>query len=213
MAINRLTGADGELYAYSFGSTITTGSPTAGSEYKIVLKTGDTVFGAGYKTGDLYVATGAETLSTTNSVALATPTLLSEITSFKFDFSKDAIEVTTLADLVKVYRAGKADVTGTIEGITFVDALANGTSLANQFVRIVSIGSTGTQTFYDIDGSSFYVKCFLQKDDTSGESQVWLAAQVTLLGYGFGAAEGDAQSWSSDVRMLSDPILFVKAIA
>lgn len=211
--ISRLVGSDGELWAYTFGTPLVTGTATAGAEYKIVKKDGDTVFPAGYKVNDLFVAVGTETFSATNSAALATPALVGEITSFKFDFSKDAIEVTTLADINKMYRAGKGDVTGTIEGITFVESLANGTSIANQFVRIVSIGSTGTQTLYDLDGSSLWVKCFLQKDDTSGESQVWFAAQVTLLGYSFGAAISDAQSWSSDVRLMSDPLVFVKAIA
>jgi hypothetical protein len=214
MAISRLIGSDGELWAYTFGTPLVTGAATEGAEYKIVKIDGTTVFPAGYKVGDLWVAPSTPpTFSATNSAALATPALVGEITSFKFDFSKDAVEVTTLADSTKQYRAGKSDVTGTIEGITFVDALANGTSLANQFVRIVSISSTGTQTFYDLGSSSLWVKCFLQKEDSSGESQIWFAAQVSLLGYSFGAASGDAQSWSSDTRLLSDPLIFVKAIA
>lgn len=213
--ISRLVGSDGELWAYTFGTPLVTGSATAGAEYKIVKLDGTTVFPDGYKVGDLWVAptTTPPTFSATNSAALATPKLVGEITSFKFTFSKDAIEVTTLADLVKVYRAGKSDVTGTIEGITFVDSLADGSSIANRFIRIVNIGSTGDTTLNAIDNSDLFVKCYLQKDDTAGETQVWMSAQVELLGYDFGAATSDAQSWSSDTRMLTSPIIFTKVIA
>ena len=215
MSLNRLVGSDGELWGYTFGTPLITGSATAGAEYKIVKLDGTTVFPAGYKVGDLWTCpkTTPPTFSATNSAALATAKLVGEITSFKFTFSKDAVEVTTLADLVKVYRAGKSDVTGTIEGITFVDALADGSSLANRFIRIVNIGSTGDTTLNTVDTSDLFVKCYLQKDDSDGETQIWLAAQVELLGYDFGAATSDAQSWSSDTRMLTSPLIFTKVIA
>ena len=213
MSINRLLGADGELWSYTFGTPLVTGAATAGAEYKIVKLDGTSVFPAGYKVGDLWVCpkTTPPTFSATNSAALATPKLVAEITSFKFTFSKDAIEVTTLADLTKIYRSGKSDVTGTIEGITFIDSLADGTAIANRFLRIVNIGADGNTTLNSIDGSDFFIKCFLQKDDSDGETQVWLSAQVELLGYDLGAATSDAQSWSSDTRMLTSPIIFTKA--
>lgn len=208
--INRLLGVDGELWSYTFATPLITGTATKGAEYKIVKLDGTTVFPAGHAVGDLFVAAGTETFSATNSAALATPKLVGEITSFKFTFSKDAIEVTTLADLTKVYRAGKSDVTGTIEGITFVDSLADGTAIANRFMRIVNVGPTGATTLNSIDGSDLFVKCFLQKDDSDGETQVWMSAQVELLGYDLGASTSDAQSWSSDTRMLTSPIVFTK---
>ena len=213
MAIERLTGADGELWGYTFGTPLVTGTATAGTEYKIVRLDGTTVFPDGFRVGDLYTATGTETFSATNSAALATAALIGDITSFKFTFSKDAIDVTVLADEQKHYRAGKSDVTGTIEGITFVDKLADGSAIANRFLRIVNIGSTGTLAMNKVDNSDLFIKGFLQKDDTSGETQVWVCAQVELLGYDFGAATSDAQSWSSDARLLTDMLLYTKAIA
>ena len=212
MSLNRLVGSDGELWAYTFAATPAV-TAVAGSEYKITgIDAVASTLGTGYKIGDLWVCPKTPpTLGTGDKIVLATPKLVGEITSFKFTFSKDAIEVTTLADLVKVYRAGKSDVTGTIEGITFVDSLADGSSIANRFIRIANIASDGSVTLNQLDGSDLFVKCFLQKDDSDGETQIWLAAQVELLGYDFGAATSDAQSWSSDTRMLTSPIIFTKA--
>lgn len=211
--IQRLCGSDGELWGYTFGTPLVTGTAVAGAEYKIVKMDGTTVFPDGFKVGDLYTATGTETFSATNSAALATAALIGDITSFKFTFSKDAIDVTVLADANKHYRAGKSDVTGTIEGITFVDKLADGSAIANRFLRIVNIGSTGTVTMNKVDNSDLFIKGYLQKDSTSGETQVWISAQIELLGYDFGAATSDAQSWSSDARLLTDMLLYTKAIA
>ena len=210
MAISRLIGSDGELWAYTFAAPLVTGTATKGAEYKIVKMDGATVFPDGYKIGDLYTAAGTETFSATNSAALATAAIIGDITSFKFTFSKDAVEVTVLADAQKHYRAAKSDVTGTIEGITFVDKLADGSAVANRFLRIANIAANGSITLNKVDNSDLFIKGFLQKDDADGETQVWVSAQVELLGYDFGAATSDAQAWSSDARLLTDMLLYTK---
>lgn len=100
-----------------------------------------------------------------------------------------------------------------MEGITFVDKLADASAIANRFLRIANISSAGDVTLNQVDNADLFIKGFLQKDNSSGETQVWVSAQVELLGYDFGAAASDAQAWSSDVRLLTDMLLYTKAIA
>ena len=165
MAIQRLVGSDALLTTLSFGPTLTSGTATKGALYKIIAKNGDTVFPVGFAIGQFWIGDGAATFSATNSAQLATAATVAEVSSFSFDISADEIEVTVLADDQKKYRIGKKDVSGSIEGITFVDSLADGSSLANRFFPIVNYnGTTGASTRHDVETSDLYIKAYLQKD-------------------------------------------------
>lgn len=212
MAKDRLVGSDATLEKATFGSPLTSGTATLGAWYKIVLKTGDTVFPAGYVAGDLWQGDGVATFSATNSASLATFTTVMDCSSFSFELAADAIEVTVLADDVKKYRKGKTDMTGTIEGITFVSEIRKAGSILNRFLRVVTGDTAGNDTpvLNQVDGSDFYIRGLLQDDDAIGESLVFVVGQVELYGYNLGAAAGDAQTWSSEARFIgADPIVYV----
>jgi hypothetical protein len=211
MGINRLIGADATLEKAAFGSTLTSGTATKGTWYKIVLKTGDTVFPAGYLAGDLIQGDGAMTFSATNSAQPVTFTTMEDCSSWSVEFTKDEIEVTVLSDKVKKYRAGKADASGSIEGINFVSELKKAGGVANKFLRVVKgdklVNSASSMSA--VDNSEFYFRGLLQDYDALGETVVFLFGKIELYGWTAGAAVGDAQSWTSNFRFIdNDPILY-----
>lgn len=213
MAIERLVGSDALLTTMSFGTPLETGTATKGSLYKIVAKSGDTVFPAGFDAGDFWVGDGTATFSTTNSASLVTASTVAEVSSFSFDISADEIEVTVLQDDQKKYRVGKKDISGSIEGITFVTSLANGSSLANRFFKIVNFDDKYDGKVNDVNTGDLYVKAYLQKDNSEGETLVYLLAQVQLTSYNLGASVADAQSFTANVRLIGrDAIIMTEAV-
>lgn len=210
---DRLIGADSSIEKATFGAALVTGSPAEASWYKIVARTADvTVFPAGYVVGDLIQGksiTGPFTAG--ESAALATFTVVQDATSWKWDFSKAEVDVTTLVDDVSKYRSGKADATGSLEGITFISEARKAGSLANRFVRIVNGDTAGNSAavLSAIDKSDYFFRGVLQDDTTTGETLTFLFGQIELYGTSFGGAIGDAQSWTSNMRWIgADPILY-----
>ena len=209
---DRLIGSDASLYKVGFGSTLNPGTMTSGSWYKIVSISGTGTFPAGYVVGDLFLGKG-QTLNAGNTAQLATPTLLTDITSFSIEFSRDETEVTTLADDIKKYRPGKTDLSGTVEGINFISEMNKDGAIVNRFMRVVSATANNTATLRTVDESALYGMFYIQDDAvTAGETHAFMFAQIELYGYNLGASVGDAQNWSSGMRVIgADPILYFKA--
>lgn len=211
MAVDRLVGADASLKKATFGSALTSGTAAAGSWYKILKIDGTSVFPEGYVVGDLWQGDGVKTFSATNSAALATFTIVADASSFSFDLSADEIEVTVLADDVKKYRKGKTDMSGSIEGITFVSEIKKAGSVLNRFLRVVTGDSVANAAavMHEVDGSDYFIQALLQDYDAIGETVVFLFGQVELLSYNLGAAVGDAQNYTANVRFIgADPIVY-----
>lgn len=170
------------------------------------------IFPIGYSAGDLWLGEGS-TFTATDSAKLTTFTEIADITSFTLEYSADEIEVTVLADEVKKYRRGKTDMSGTVEGINIISEMNKAGSFINRFMKIVSATAGNVATLNEIDGSALYCQFYIQKDSlTVGETHAFLFAQVDLYGTSLGASVADAQSWSSNVRIIgNDPILYFKA--
>jgi hypothetical protein len=213
--LDKLVGSDASLAKASFAAPLTTGTAVAGAWYKIAIKTGDTVFPAGYVVGDLWQGDGTVTFSATNSGALATFTTVADCSSFDMQFSADEIEVTVLVDGVKKYRKGKTDLSGTVRGINMVSEMKKAGSLLNRFLRVVTGDklSIADSVMNTVAGDSYYIKAMLQDDDvTTGEDAVFLFGEVELFGYSLGADMGSAQEWESGMRFIgADPIVYVIA--
>ncbi len=206
--IDRLTGADGSLYIAQFGTTLTSGTAASGMAYKIVSISGTGTFPAGYQVGDVWYGDGIKTFSATNSAAPATFTLVMDCSSFELNFAADEIAVTVLADNVKKYRRGKIDMSGSISGINFISEMRKVGSFVNKFIRTVNITSGVINA---LDTSPIYGKFYLQDDTSSGQTEVFLLAQIELYGYRLGAAIADVQSYTSNIRVIgNDPILYFK---
>lgn len=214
-AKERLTGSDASLYKMEFlAPAVATGVMTSGSWYKIASISGIASFPAGYTVGDLFLGNGAATpLNAGNTAFLATSTVVADASSFEMSFSRDEIEVTVLTDDVKKYRAGKADLSGTINGINFISEMKKPGSIANRFFKTVSATAANASTLSLVDGSALYGQFFIQDDTvTAGETHAFLFGQIELFGYNLGAAVSDAQSWSSGMRFSgNDPIMYFKA--
>jgi hypothetical protein len=210
-AKERLVGSDASLYKMTFGPNQNSGTMTSGQWYKIATISGTTVFPAGYTVGDLFLGNGG-TMSAGNSAALATSTVVADCSGFEMAFSRDEIEVTVLTDDVKKYRAGKSDLSGTVNGINFISEMKKPGSVANRFFKTVSATAGNVSTLSQVDGSALYGQFFIQDDTTtSGETHAFLFGQIELFGYNLGAAISDAQSWSSGLRFSgNDPIMYFK---
>lgn len=215
MAIERLVGSDALLQKVTFGTLLETGSPAAKTWYKIEVKTGDTVFPAGFGVGDFIqgeMCEASATFSATNSVKEATFDTVLDARSFTVELSKDEIDVTVLADGNKKYRAGKQDFSGTVEGITILSEAKKANSIMNRFFRTVTGTNnqgTGTTVLNPLSTGDYYIRGLLQKDDTVGETEVFFFAQIELFGYSLGASMDGAQEWSSGLRLVgADPLIY-----
>jgi hypothetical protein len=198
--------------------TITTGALTEGN---IIITLNDvafnkelrsSIFPIGYLVGDLWLGEGS-TFTATDSAKLTTFTEVADVTSFSLEYSADEIEVTVLADEVKKYRRGKTDMSGTVEGINIISEMEKVGSFINRFMRTVNATAGNVSTLNEIDGDPLFCQFYVQKDVTTPtETQAFLFAQVDLYGTSLGASVADAQSWSSNVRIIgNDPILYFKA--
>jgi hypothetical protein len=213
MAVDRLVGSDASFFKASVAATATTsGNMIAGSFYKIATISGTTVFPTGYAVGDIFLGDAAKALSASNSAYLLTPSQAMDVNSFKVDFAADEIEVTVLADGNKKYRKGKNDVSGTVEGINFISEMSKAGSFLNRFLRIASATSANVvSTLNNVAASDIFGVFYLNDDTTTGEIQTFMVAQIEFYGYSLGAAIGDAQSWSSGIRLIgNDPIVYFK---
>lgn len=214
---DRLVGADASFFKATVASTATTsGNMVAGSFYKIATVSGTTVFPSGYAAGDIFLGDSAKTLSSTNSAYLLTSAEAFDVNSFNIEYSADEIEVTTLSDQIKKYRKGKSDMSGTVEGINFISEMSKVGSFLNRFMRTASATATNVvATLNPVVSSDIFGVFYLQDDGTTtGETQAFMVAQVEFYGYSLGAAVGDAQSFSSGIRLIgNDPIVYFKANA
>ena len=208
----RLIGADATLEKGTLGTLKTTGAPTKGAWYIIKAIDGTSVFPSGYKVGDIWQGDATKTFSATNSAYPITFTLAEDVSSWEVTFSKDAIEVTVLADSVKKYRAGRADASGTMSGINFVNQINQAGGVANKFVRVVNGDTAGNTVaaLTPVDGTPYYFRGLLQDDkDTTGEIYTFLFGKIEVEGWKAGGAVGDAQTWDSSFHFVdSDPILY-----
>jgi len=208
-----LVGADASFFKATCAATATvSGTMTAGAYYKIATISGTTVFPTGYAVGDIFLGDAAKSLSASNSAYLLTSTAALDVSSFSIEFSADEIEVTTLSDNVKKYRKGKSDMSGTVEGINFISEMSQAGSFLNRFVRTASATSANVVAALNaVATGDLYGVFYLQDDTSTGEVSTFMIAQTEFMGYTLGAAVGDAQSWSSPIRIIgNDPIVYFK---
>jgi hypothetical protein len=214
MAIDRLVGADASLYKGAAGSPLSgSGTLASGIWYKVSTISGSTPYQTNYGVGDFIYGNGVLTVTAAYVLTPYTFTEVTDCNSFDFAFSSDEVEVTTLSDSIKKYRKGKTDLSGTVRGINTISEMKKAGSFLNKFLRMVTITTAGTSTFFAKDNNDLFIQGYLQDDGSSGETQAILFGQVEMLGYNLGAAIGDAQSWESSIRFIgADPVVYFKAM-
>mgnify|MGYP005797461811 FL=1 len=119
----RLVGKDGEVYAATKGTLIEGNGSTALTDgYYIVAAVASTssALPAGLQAGYVFKGSAEITPAEGDNVIPLTLTRKCDITSFSVEYSADEIDVTTLCDTQRSYRAGFTDATGTLEGVTTI---------------------------------------------------------------------------------------------
>ena len=178
--------------------------------FKIVAKaqTGS-IFNVKMKVGDFYCSPyGNEVLADGDKLVYYEEKVMADAKSLSLSFTSSEIDVTTLYDTVKKYRAGKGDATGSISFQVMISEMKKG-SIYNKFLRIINIATNGKQSVSDIESKPIFIKGVLQKQG-AGETQVFLLAQIELFGLTLGASMEAAQEYTSNIRLIgADPVLFV----
>ena len=201
MAEKRLVGSDGALFVGAFGPDLTSGEVLVVNKFYKVEKLDDTssVFPLGIEVGYLFRAFDADTLATDDICKEFEGIPMCDIQSWSMDFSKAEIDVSTLCDQEKVYRASKYDdVSGNMEGIMISGVTDQANALMNHFVTIAT--EDGTYSISPKSGQSIYAQ--LMTDDTSdvGEFLSFYFLPVVLTGFSASAGGDDAQTFSSPFR-------------
>lgn len=224
-----LVGSDGKLVTVALGTELVgdgisdlddlVGGGTGSGEgwYVITALAAASALPAGLAVNDLFWDDGTLVPATDDKVKFMTETEQSDVTSFKITIDRSEIDVTPLGFDYKVYRGGKRDMSGSLEGITTIGKTDAAGWVLNNFIKTIEQAAAGTVIVREVDESAIYLKGIIQKDASSGEKEAFIWCKILLLGTELGAAGEDAQSWSSNFRIAPDadvtPTLYIREIA
>jgi len=213
----RLTGDDGFSKKVAFGAEIIGNAATAlpVGTYLIIAVAASSAFpanttGIDAAAGDILVVSTGDSITPAvgDNVVTLTLTDVCDVSSWQMEFSKDEIETTVLCDAIKTYRAGKADMAGTINGIFVTgttDAITGG---LRQFIDLVRQDGDTSYDRYEktqsVDMGFFYVN-----NEASLCDKMWIAAPYQEYGRSLGGEIGSAQSFSSSFRFA--PLTYTSA--
>ena len=198
----RLVGKDGEVYAATKGTLIEGNGSTALTDgYYIVAAVASTssALPAGLQAGYVFKGSAEITPAEGDNVIPLTLARKCDITSFSVEYSADEIDVTTLCDTQRSYRAGFTDATGTLEGVTTIGLSEY---LMEKFIPIIE--QTGeTVEVTEINGDALIIRLVLNKQ-TAGGTVMSYFAPIALTSYNIGASVDDAQTYTANFRNTPD---------
>lgn len=198
----RLVGKDGEVYAATKGTLIEgNGSTALTDSYYIVAAIASTssALPTGLQTGYVFKGSAEITPAEGDNVIPLTLARKCDITSFSVEYSADEIDVTTLCDTQRSYRAGFTDATGTLEGVTTIGLSEY---LMEKFIPIIE--QTGeTVEVTEINGDALIVRLVLNKQSAGGTVMSYFAP-IALTSYNIGASVDDAQTYTANFRNTPD---------
>ena len=198
----RLVGKDGEVYAATKGMLVEGNGSTALTDgYYIVAAVAATssALPAGLQAGYVFKGSAEITPAEGDNVIPLTLTRKCDITNFSVEYSADEIDVTTLCDTQRSYRAGFTDATGTLEGITTINVSEY---LMSKFIPIVT--QTGeTVEVTEIDGETLIMRLVLNKQSVGGDVMSYFAP-IAVTSYNIGATVDDAQTYTANFRNTPD---------
>ena len=198
----RLVGKDGEVYAATKGTLVEGNGSTALTDgYYIVAAVASTssALPTGLQAGYVFKGSAEITPAAGDNVIPLTLTKKCDITNFSVEYSADEIDVTTLCDTERSYRAGFTDATGSLEGVTTINVSEY---LMSKFIPIVT-QTNDTVTVTEIDGNSLIMRLVLNKQ-TAGGDVVSYFAPVAITSYNIGATVDDAQTYTANFRNTPD---------
>ena len=198
----RLVGKDGEVYAATKGTLVEGNGSTALTDgYYIVAAVASTssALPAGLQAGYVFKGSAEITPAEGDNVIPLTLARKCDITSFSVEYSADEIDVTTLCDTQRSYRAGFTDATGTLEGVTTIGLSEY---LMEKFIPIIE--QTGeTVEVTEINGDALIVRLVLNKQSAGGTIMSYFAP-IALTSYNIGASVDDAQTYTANFRNTPD---------
>ena len=198
----RLVGKDGEVYAATKGTLIEGNGSTALTDgYYIVAAVAATssALPAGLQAGYVFKGSAEITPAEGDNVIPLTLARKCDITSFSVEYSADEIDVTTLCDTQRSYRAGFTDATGTLEGVTTIGLSEY---LMEKFIPIIE--QTGeTVEVTEINGDALIIRLVLNKQSAGGTVMSYFAP-IALTSYNIGASVDDAQTYTANFRNTPD---------
>lgn len=206
MATKRLIGKDGKIYTLTKGTEITTGTLAEGYYVVTAIKSTGSGLPTGIEVGyPIYTtATSGQviTLATGDKVKKLTLVSQCDLKSGTLEFTNEEVDVTTLCDNTKVYRAGYSEAKGTLEGVTTIGLSE---VFINKFIDTVTQAADGASTVIsEVNGDPLFLMLEVNNESTAGESTAAYFAPVTMLSYNAGAQVDGDQAFTSDFRITTD---------
>lgn len=205
----KLVGDDGFLQLATFGTEIPGdgATPLPVGTYLITKVAGTSAFpapalgGSAAAEGDIITIVTGDSVTPAVDDDVVTLTLADkcDVSDWTMEFSKEEIEVTTLCDAVKKYRAGKADMTGTFNGVFLTGTTDGEDGPLRQFIRIVKQDGDTSYDSFD-QQEAILLAFFYVNNDTASTDKMWVAAAIQLYGESLGGEIGSAQTFSSPFR-------------
>jgi hypothetical protein len=206
----KLTGDDGYLKYAEFSTEIPGDAATAlpaPGVYLITKVAAVSTFpaaalgGSDPAAGDILVLKTGDSITPAvdDDVVTLTMTDQCDISGWTMEFSKEEIDVTTLCDIVKKYRAGKADMSGTMNGVFTIGTTDSTTGVLRQFIPIAKQDGDASFDRFDQEEAILLAQLYMNDDTNIGDEEyIW--APVQMYGTGTGGELGAAQSFSSSFR-------------
>lgn len=206
----RLVGSDGQLVIGVWGTPLVAADTLQAGVWYLVTGIDGTlsVFPTGAMVGYMYKADGTETLATDDTAEPWEGTPMCDIQSWTLDFTKAEANVTAFCDNVNVYRSGKTDATGGIEGVFSSGLTSIPGGFQNQFVTVVhqdgSLVDPADYTISIAQGATIFAQLYTDSTEVSGEAEGFYWVPVSLTGFSASAGGEDAQTFSSPFRIAPD---------
>ena len=205
----KFTGDDGFLQTAEFGAEIAGdgATPLPTGTYLIISVAAVSGFPAPADGGDaaaagdvIVVGAGVGIIpEVDDDVVTLTLSDKCDVSSWTMEFSKDEIEVTTLCDAIKKYRAGKPDMSGTINGIFTAGISDDPDGDLRQFIDVVKQDGGDSYDKFTQE-ASIGLGFFYVNNNTAIADIMFVVAPYELYGYSLGGEIGSPQSFSSGFR-------------
>jgi hypothetical protein len=191
----------------------TVGSGKGAGYYQITAKAATGSIFAVLNVGDLYYNTGAAIMAAGDKSSPVTITRQVDVSDWKIDITADEIRVDPLNSEYKQYRTGKKDASGQMSGGVILPYTTAVGWIMNKFIRKVKFGANNAVTVADVDSTPIMFVGYLQEDTSSGETEVFVVAKISVSTFNVGAADGNKQAFDSKFRLKSDLTQYERSIA
>lgn len=201
----RLVGKDGKVYRGVKGTEITGDGTVKLEKGKFYVATAIAETGSGFPAGvvkgRIFVGNGTSAPAESEKYFELTLVSQCDVTSASVEFTNDEIDVTTLCDDIKKYRAGFTDASGSIEGITTLDLTE---STISKFVSVQKQDAQGAITVIEKNDDILILAIELNKLDNSDADRAIFFSPAVLNGYNLEVAIDNAQTFTSNFRIAQD---------